>query len=78
MDPASSMETAAILAEERKAAEEAPGPMTPARMSALQRAQFLYSPIFEKPEEVKNNPFIFEKHELGPRKTDAEYGQVLM
>lgn len=66
------------MTEERKASEDVPGPMTPARMAALQRAQFLYSPIFEKPEEVKNNPFIFEKHELGPRKTDAEYGHVLM
>jgi hypothetical protein len=34
------------------------------------KAQFLYSTIFEKEEDCKNNPFVFEKHSLGPRRDD--------
>ena len=34
------------------------------------RQQHLYSTIFEKEEDCKNNPFVFEKFSLGPRKED--------
>ena len=34
------------------------------------RNQFLYSTIFEKEEDCKNNPFIFEKFNLGPKKEE--------
>jgi hypothetical protein len=34
------------------------------------KTQFLYSTIFEKEEDCKNNPFVFEKFNLGPRKDD--------
>lgn len=34
------------------------------------KTQFLYSTIFEKEEDCKNNPFVFEKFNLGPRKED--------
>ena len=34
------------------------------------RNQFLNSNIFEKEEDCKNNPFIFEKFSLGPKKEE--------
>lgn len=34
------------------------------------RNQFLYSTIFEKDEDCKNNPFIFEKFNLAPKKEE--------
>lgn len=30
----------------------------------VMKAQFLYSTIFEKEEDCKNNPFVFEKYNL--------------
>lgn len=38
----------------------------------------MFSNIFEKQEDIKNNPFIFEKHNLKKRKTEEEYGEVKM
>ena len=34
------------------------------------KTQFLYSTIFEKEEDCKNNPFVFEKFNLSPKKED--------
>ena len=34
------------------------------------KTQYLYSTIFEKEEDCKNNPFVFEKFNLGPRLDD--------
>jgi hypothetical protein len=50
---------------------KSPGP-------APQKALYVFSNIFEKQEDIKNNPFIFEKHNLKKRKTDEEYGEVKM
>lgn len=36
------------------------------------KGQFIFSPIFEKEEECKNAPFVFEKFEL-QNKTPADY-----
>ena len=36
------------------------------------RGQFLFSEIFEKEEDIKDNPFVFEKFELGPKKSDYQ------
>ena len=38
----------------------------------------MFSNIFEKQEDIKNCPFVFEKHNLKKRKTDEEYGDVKM
>lgn len=34
------------------------------------RAQFLYSAIFEKEEDCKNTPFVFDKSNAGLRQND--------
>ena len=52
-------------------AAKSPGP-------APQKALYVFSNIFEKQEDIKNNPFIFEKHNLKKRKTIEEYGEVKM
>ena len=39
---------------------------------------FLFSNIFEKQEDMKNCPFVFEKHSLRGRKSDEEYGDIKM
>ena len=36
------------------------------------RGQFLFSEIFEKEEDIKDNPFVFEKFELGPKMSDYQ------
>ena len=32
------------------------------------RSQFLFSEIFEREEDIQDNPFVFEKFELGAKK----------
>ena len=39
---------------------------------------YIFSNIFEKQEDIKNCPFVFEKHNLKKRKTDEEYGKIKM
>ena len=37
------------------------------------KQQHLYSTIFEKEEDCKNNPFVFEKHNLGHKKEEYSF-----
>tara|TARA_B110000285_G_C14763059_1_gene440428 strand:+ start:332 stop:559 length:228 start_codon:yes stop_codon:yes gene_type:complete len=39
---------------------------------------YIFSNIFERQEDIKNCPFVFEKHSLKKRKTDEEYGAIKM
>ena len=43
-----------------------------------QKSMYLFSNIFEKQDDMKNCPFIFEKHQLKSRKENDEYGNVKM
>lgn len=43
-----------------------------------QKALYIYSNIFDKPNDVRKNPFEFEKYNIQPRKSDEEYGTISM
>jgi hypothetical protein len=44
----------------------------------ISKALYIFSNIFERSEDIKNCPFVFEKHSLKKRKTDEEYGDIKM
>jgi hypothetical protein len=45
---------------------------------SLNKSLYIFSNIFEKQQDIKNCPFIFEKHNLKKRKTNEEYGNIKM
>jgi len=69
--PSNTSPSASPMQSDMTKASKSPGP-------APQKALYVFSNIFEKQEDIKNNPFIFEKHNLKKRKTDEEYGEVKM
>ena len=42
------------------------------------KSLYIFSNIFEKQQDIKNCPFIFEKHNLKKRKTNEEYANIRM
>jgi len=45
---------------------------------APQKALYLFSNIFEKQEDITNQPFVFEKHNLKKRAAFEELGPIKM